>query len=891
MHPCENCGKRPATVQLIRALNGHEEALHLCAHCASHAQAAMGHPFNLENLIESLFGSKPRSRENLLNRLSEDTQAVLNTGGGLAVSWGYDQLGPEFVLMALLKMAPWAGELLESHHLTASMIEAELLEALGRRDAVQVEKVMLTSRLKKVLELAHTEALAMGHAYINPEHLFLGIVLEGESLAAHILANHGLDERTVRARLFEPAGDSTDPGVPGAEGQAQAGGAKKRMPPTLTKYSRDLTTLAESGKLDPVVGRDKEIERVIRILSRKTKNNPVLIGEPGVGKTAIAEGLAQRITSGDVPELLHGKRVLSLDLAGMIAGSKFRGEFEERLKTLMDEVRALAGQVVLFIDELHTVVGAGGAEGAMDAANMLKPALARGELQVVGATTLDEYRKHIEKDAALERRFQPVMVAEPSAEEAIEILRGLRDSYEAHHRVKILDDALVAAVELSDKYVADRFLPDKAIDLLDEACAMERLGSRTGGHDWKQLEERLQTLEKEKQAAVSQERYQDAAALKAECAQVKTELEAARKSWQAARGTEEPTVSAEDIAQVVSEWTGIPARKLAREEMARLLEMEAHIQERVVGQADAIRAVSEAVRRARSGLKDPNRPIGSFIFLGPTGVGKTELAKALAEQLFNDEAAMIRFDMSEYMEKHTVSRLVGAPPGYVGYEEAGQLTEAIRRRPYSVVLFDEIEKAHPDVFNMLLQILDDGRLTDAKGRTVDFKNAIIIMTSNVGAQHLVGKASAIGFQTGEGAAEAKSWERIQDTVLEALKQAFRPEFLNRVDEIVVFQPLTQPQILTIVDLMLATTQRKLSGQGITVTLSQAAKEALAEKGFDPTYGARPLRRAIQRQLETPLSNLLLKGEFTAGDRIRVDHADGQFSFFKDEAGVLEASVR
>jgi ATP-dependent Clp protease ATP-binding subunit ClpC len=546
--------------------------------------------------------------------------------------------------------------------------------------------------------------------------------------------------------------------------------------------------------------------------------------------------------------------------------------------------------VVLFIDELHTVVGAGGAEGAMDAANMLKPALARGELQVVGATTLDEYRKHIEKDAALERRFQPVMVAEPTPEEAIEILRGLRDSYEAHHRVKILDTSLLAAVEMSDKYISDRFLPDKAIDLLDEACAMERLGSRTASDDWRKLEERLQRLEKEKQAAVSQERYGDAASLKTEVEQVKGELETAKKSWQAARGTEEPTVTPEDIAQVVSEWTGIPANKLVKEEMERLLEMEAHIQKRVVGQADAIRAVSEAVRRARSGLKDPTRPIGSFIFLGPTGVGKTELAKALAEYLFNDEQAMIRFDMSEYMEKHTVSRLVGAPPGYVGYEEAGQLTEAVRRRPYSVLLFDEIEKAHPDVFNMLLQILDDGRLTDSKGRTVDFKNTIIIMTSNVGAQHLVGKASTIGFQASEGEATQRNWERVKDTVLDALKQAFRPEFLNRVDEIIVFEPLSQAQILTIVDLMLETTKRKLHGQGLTVELTDPAKEALAEKGFDPTYGARPLRRAIQRQLETPLSNLLLKGEFQSGDRIRVDYAGERFTFFKGEVPV-EATQR
>ncbi|MFY0527918.1 ATP-dependent Clp protease ATP-binding subunit [Archangium gephyra] len=741
-----------------------------------------------------------------------------------------------------------------------------LEQVMERREPLHAEGVGLSSGMKRVLQLAKLQAVQMGHTFIGPEHLLLAIMAEGESFAAQFLSDIDPDELR---QLLKPQGP--------AAGFA-SGRAAERLPPNLTRFTRDLTALADAGELDPIIGRDKEIHRVIRILSRKTKNNPVLIGEPGVGKTAIAEGLAQRIVSGEVPEVLRDKKVLSLDLAAVIGGSKFRGEFEERFKGLMEEIRALKGKVILFIDEVHTIVGAGAGEGSMDAANMLKPALARGELQCLGATTLDEHRKHIEKDAALERRFQPVMVAEPTPEQAIEILRGLRDSYEAHHRVKISDAALTAAVELSDKYISDRFLPDKAIDLFDEAAAMVRLGAHTEPGRMKEMEERLAQKEKDKEAAVAGERYQEASRLKGELVALRAELEGLRTQWQQARGVAEPIVTPEAIATVVSEWTGIPAKKLQQEESQRLLEMEQSLRQRVVGQEEALRAISEAVRRARAGLKDPGRPIGSFIFLGPTGVGKTETARALADYLFNDENAMLRFDMSEYLERHTVSRLIGAPPGYVGYEEAGRLTEAVRRRPYSVLLFDEIEKAHPDVFNLLLQILDDGRLTDSRGRTVDFKNTVIIMTSNLGAEQLGLNKGALGFQRPSEGGVSLEDERVASTVMEALRHHFRPEFLNRIDEIIVFHPLDREQLNRIVDSMLASTRRKLHGQNILLEVREAAKDELARRGFDPKYGARPLRRVIQRELETELSRMLLRGELREGDRVLVDFADGRFTF-------------
>ncbi|MFY9202739.1 MAG: AAA family ATPase, partial [Limnochordia bacterium] len=661
-------------------------------------------------------------------------------------------------------------------------------------------------------------------------------------------------------------GGHVHPGAPSA--------ARRTKTPTLDQFGRDLTEMARQGKLDPVIGRDKEIERVIQILSRRTKNNPVLIGEPGVGKTAIAEGLAIKIVNSDVPENLFNKRVVALDMGSLVAGSKFRGEFEERLKKVMDEIRQ-AQDVILFIDEMHTIIGAGAAEGAIDASNILKPALARGEIQAIGATTLDEYRKHVEKDAALERRFQPVQVDEPTVEETVAILRGLRDRYEAHHRVQISDMAIEAAAVLSSRYISDRFLPDKAIDLLDEAASKVRLRGLVVPQDLKELEAKVEELKIEKEAAIKNEEFEKAASLRDQEQKLRDQLEEIRSQWKSNQGRQEAVVDEQDIADVVASWTGIPVKQVAQEESQRLLNLEEILHQRVVAQDEAIEALSKAIRRAFAGLKDPKRPVGSFVFLGPTGVGKSELAKALAEALFGDEDAMVRIDMSEYMERHSVSRLVGAPPGYVGYEEAGQLTEKVRRKPYSVVLFDEIEKAHPEVFNILLQVLEDGRLTDSKGRTVDFRNTVVIMTSNVGAQQIQ-RESSIGFRITE--SEADSYQAMKEKVIEELKRTFRPEFLNRIDEIIVFHALNRQHISAIIEIMLKELRQQLAEKRIILEITDAAKELVADAGYDPDFGARPLRRAIQKMIENPLAELILQGKYNDGDTIHIDTKDGELAF-------------
>lgn len=728
-------------------------------------------------------------------------------------------------------------------------------------------QVYITPRLKRVLDVAEEEAKRLKDEFIGSEHLFIAIVAEREGPSVLIFRALGIDQEGVYRALATIRGPHrvTDPH---AENKYQA----------LEKYSTDLTALARQGKLDPVIGRDQEIRRVIQILSRRTKNNPVLIGDPGVGKTAIVEGLAHRIVAGDVPEMLLNKRVVALDMGALVAGSKFRGDFEERLKAVMDEIRRARGEIVLFIDELHTVVGAGAAEGAIDASNLLKPALSRGELQCVGATTLDEYREHVEKDAALERRFQPVFVNEPSVEETIRMLEGLRAKYEEHHRLRIDDSALVAAAKLSDRYVTDRYLPDKAVDLIDEAASKVRMDLYSVPPDLKALGEKLQRLRQEEEAAGQARDYERAASLRAQALAVEKEYEEEHQRWLADKKLDE-VVDEEDIAELVAQWTGIPVSRMLETEAEKLLNMEDRLHERIVGQHEAVVSVSDAVRRARSGLKDPKRPIGSFIFLGPTGVGKTELARALAEFLFDSDEALLRVDMSEYMEKHTVARMVGAPPGYIGFEEGGQLTEAVRRRPYQVVLFDEIEKAHPDVFNILLQILEDGRLTDGHGRTVDFRNTVVIMTSNVGTQH-VRKQAPIGFQVAASAQVEQ--ERARDLVLQELKRTFRPEFLNRVDEIIVFSPLTAEEIKRIVDLLVEDVRRRLQEQKVEIELTDAAREWLAREGFDPAYGARPLRRTIQRQVENELSKRLLGGFFKEGDTVVVDAGEVGLTFSKKE---------
>lgn len=802
----------------------------------------------------------------LFGRLTERAQRVLAHAQEEAMRLNHSNIGTEHLLLGLMKEPEGiAAKVLDAFGITEEKVTKEVENLIGQGQE-QVGAIHYTPRAKKVIELSMDEARKLNHTFVGTEHLLLGLIRENEGVAARVFANLDLNITKARAQVVKSLGSPE-------QGSKNAQTTKNQATPTLDGLARDLTVIAQDGTLDPVVGRSDEITRVIEVLSRRTKNNPVLIGEPGVGKTAIVEGLAQAIVQNEVPETLKGKRVMSLDMGTVVAGTKYRGEFEERLKKVMEEIHQ-AGNIVLFIDELHTLIGAGGAEGAIDASNILKPALARGELQCIGATTLDEYRKYIEKDAALERRFQPVTVDEPNTEDSIAILKGLRDRYEAHHRINISDEAIEAAVNMSDRYISDRFLPDKAIDLIDEASSKVRLRNYTTPPSLKELESELETVKKEKDAAVHSQEFENAANLRDKQTKLEKQLEDTKNEWKKAQGEKNTCVTAEDIAVVVANWTGIPITKLNETESERLLNLETILHERVIGQNDAVKSISKAVRRARAGLKDPKRPIGSFIFLGPTGVGKTELARTLADAMFGEEDAMIRVDMSEFMEKHSVSRLVGSPPGYVGHDDGGQLTENVRRKPYSVILFDEIEKAHPDVFNILLQVLDDGHLTDSKGRKVDFRNTVIIMTSNVGAQELQ-NAKFVGFGAKE---SGPDYETIRKTMMDELKQQFRPEFLNRVDDIIVFHKLEKSHLKEIVNKMAGNLTKRLSEQGIHITLSDSAQEKIADEGFDPEYGARPLTRAIQKHVEDNLSELILSGQDLVGKDVIVDYRDDEFKF-------------
>ena len=808
---------------------------------------------------------------------TQKANAALNASIECAENMGHTYIGSEHLLLGLLaENGGIAYTVLSSKKLTAGKVEDEIKNMVGLGVPTVLTPNDFTPRCKNIIDGAMAQARAMGHSYVGTEHLLISLIKEGSGAAVSIMARLGVSSQEVLQELLKALGSSNSKGSGPQDGSSAAGEHKDT--PTLNQFGRDLTAMASGGGIDPVIGRQKEIERVIQILSRRTKNNPCLIGEPGVGKTAIAEGLALKIATGEVPETLRNKRIVSLDLTGMVAGTKYRGDFEERIKSAIEEVTK-AGDVILFIDELHTLIGAGSAEGAVDAANILKPALARGEMQVIGATTLEEYRKHIEKDAALERRFQPVTVGEPSEEEAVEILRGIRDKYEAHHKVKITDDAIYAAVKMSVRYIGDRYLPDKAIDLIDEAASKVRLRAFTAPPDLKELEDRLKALAEEKDAAVNAQEFERAAQIRDEQKELGDRLETEKREWQERSSKKVGEVGSNEIAEIVSSWTGVPVVELTQAESERLLHMEEELHRRIVGQDEAVSAVAKAIRRGRVGLKDPKRPTGSFIFLGPTGVGKTELCKALASSLFGDENAMIRLDMSEYMEKHTVSRLVGSPPGYVGYDEGGQLTEKVRRRPYSVILFDEIEKAHPDVFNMLLQILDDGILTDSQGRRVDFKNCIIIMTSNVGAKLISGGAKSLGFTEEKG--ETPSYERIRELVMNELKNVFRPEFLNRVDDIIVFHSLEKKDIKEIARRMLEGLKSRVAQLDISVEFSDEAVEKIADAGFDPVYGARPLRRAIQQHIEDKLSEEMLEKKIGTGRKYVCTVDDGAFVFKED----------
>src|SRR6059036_1838662 len=804
----------------------------------------------------------------MFERFTDRARRVVVLAQEEARMLNHNYIGTEHILLGLIHEGEGvAAKALESLSISLEAVRQQVEEIIGQGQAAPTGHIPFTPRAKKVLELSLREALQLGHNYIGTEHILLGLIREGEGVAAQVLQKLGADLNRVRQQVIQLLSGHIGKGEQPSEAAPQGS-------MVLDQFGRNLTQLARETKLDPVIGREKEIERVMQVLSRRTKNNPVLIGEPGVGKTAIVEGLATKIVKGDVPETLKGKQIYTLDLGALVAGSRYRGDFEERLKKVLKEIKT-RGDIVLFIDELHTLVGAGAAEGAIDAASILKPMLARGELQTIGATTRDEYRKHLEKDAALERRFQPIYVEQPTVAHTIDILKGLRDRYEAHHRVSFTDEALVAAANLSDRYISDRFLPDKAIDLIDEAGSRMRIRRMTAPPNVREMDERIAETKLKKESAIDAQDFERAGHLRDEERQLLEEKAAREREWKAGEMDVLSEVDEEEIAEVLSAWTGIPVFKLTEEETEKLLRMEDELHRRIVDQGEAVTAVSKSIRRTRAGLKDPKRPSGSFIFLGPSGVGKTELSKALAEFLFGDEDMLIQLDMSEYMEKHTVSRLIGSPPGYVGYEEGGQLTEAVRRKPFSVVLFNEIEKAHPDVFNTLLQILEDGRLTDAQGHTVDFKNTVIIMTSNLGTRDIQ-KGPGIGFAIAGD--DQMSYDKMKDRVMDELKRSFRPEFLNRIDEVIVFHSLTRDNVKDIVDLMMKRVREQLKAKDLDIVLTEQSKDVLAEKGYDPSLGARPLRRTIQRMVEDPLSEKLLWKEFRAGQTVIVDARDGEIIF-------------
>ena len=896
---CEECHVNEANFTVSVMVGDEVTTRHLCADCMSRMNADLIKGSILSSVLKAISGTNVGMNTKefsmpIFGRLSQRVQRMLILSQKLTAELQQSFVGTEHMLLALLKDPETVPEAVSSRIDYDTVMEGmrkHAEENLNEAETVQPQagqRIELSPRAKKVLERSVLESHKLGHAFVTVEHFWLALLGEDDGMAAAILRSAGVDFSQAREQLLNQLRANSDnlhqaPRMPvfgGGVTGAPTRQAESESPyPNLEKYSRDLTAAAEKNELDPVIGRENEIQRIIQILIRRTKNNPILIGEPGVGKSAVAEGLAQRIVQGNVPEMLNGKRLLSLDIGSMVAGSKYRGEFEERMKNVMDELHK-AGNILLFIDEIHTIVGAGASEGSLDAANILKPALSRGEIQCIGATTLDEYRKHFEKDSALERRFQPVTVGEPTPEETLSILYGLRDRYEAHHKVRITDGALAAAVKLSDRYITDRFLPDKAVDLMDEAASRVRIQTFTAPPDVREQEKRLEAVIIEKKDAISHQDFEKAASLRDQELHLNMEIEEKRAEWTKRQNTGRDEVTEDDIAQVVAGWTGIPVSRMTEQEAQRLLRLEETLHARLVGQEEAVSAVSRAIRRARAGLKDPKRPIGSFIFLGPTGVGKTELCRALGEAMFGDEDAVIRLDMSEYMEKHTVSRLVGSPPGYVGFDEGGQLTEAVRRKPYSVVLLDEVEKAHPDVFNILLQILEDGRLTDNTGRVVSFKNTIVVMTSNAGA-HVIGNGRSMGFGAGTGES-VRNYETMKESVMKEVKELFRPEFINRVDEMIVFHSLSEENIRQITELMLKQVAGRLEERDVKLSWDETAVKKLAEDGYDPKFGARPLRRLIQRTVEDSMSEGLLSGTIRFGETVMLTVRDGQIAVTEAE---------